>query len=98
MKMLKGSRQDQYPRVIVSKKGQTIIDTFAPISKMVTIRCVITLAVSKGWCLYQMDVDNAFLHGDLYEEVYMKFPKGFEQKRQHTVYRLLNSLYGLKQA
>ena len=44
-------------------------DTFSPVAKMVTVRCVIALVVSKGWTLYQMDVYNAFLQGDLDEEV-----------------------------
>lgn len=39
---------------------------------MATIRVLLTLAVSKGWDLHQMDVDNAFLHGDVYEDIYMK--------------------------
>lgn len=41
---------------------------------MVTVRSVIAVAVSKGWFLYQMDVYNAFLQGDLDEEVYMVMP------------------------
>ncbi|XP_047249991.1 uncharacterized protein LOC124885787 [Capsicum annuum] len=41
-------------------------------------RCIIALAASKGWCLYQMDMYNAFLQGDVDEEVYMKLPEGFQ--------------------
>ncbi|PHT98912.1 hypothetical protein BC332_32160 [Capsicum chinense] len=64
---------------------------------MVTVRYAIALAVSKEWSLYQMDVYNAFLQGDLDEEKYMKMPEGFQQKGNHKVYSLLKSLYGLKQ-
>lgn len=65
---------------------------------MVTVRCVIALAMSKGWNLYPMDVYNAFLQGDLDEKVYMEIPEGFKRSGDNKVCRLLKSLYGLKQA
>jgi hypothetical protein len=46
-------------------------ETFAPIAKMATMRAVIVVAASRGWVLQQMDVKNAFLHGELQEEVYL---------------------------
>jgi len=51
-------------------------ETFAPMAKMTTVRTVMAIAVSKGWSLHQMDVKNAFLHGDLKEEIFMSPPPG----------------------
>ena len=57
------------------------------------------LAVNLDWPLQQLNVKNAFLDGDLEEEVYMELPPGFDSERKNgKVCRLKKSLYGLKQS
>ncbi|GJV57940.1 ribonuclease H-like domain-containing protein [Tanacetum coccineum] len=69
------------------------------IVKMSTIKYVIALSVTNNWSLFQLDVNNVFLYGDLDEEIYMTIPKGFASKDdKNKVCRLVKSLYGLKQA
>jgi hypothetical protein len=72
-------------------------ETFAPVVKMDSIRLALAIAIAKGWEVHHMDVKNAFLHGDLSEEIYMEQPQGFMQD-SYLVCRLKKSLYGLKQA
>jgi hypothetical protein len=52
-------------------------ETYSSMVKPITIRTVLTIAVSSGWCIKQIDVNNAFLHGFLSEKVYMSQPVGF---------------------
>ncbi|KAL0667809.1 hypothetical protein Bca4012_030513 [Brassica carinata] len=68
--------------------GEDYLDTFAPVAKLHTIRIILSLAVNLEWDLWQMDVKNAFLQGELEDEVYMRPPPGLEHL----------AIYGLKQS
>ncbi|RVW37975.1 Retrovirus-related Pol polyprotein from transposon TNT 1-94 [Vitis vinifera] len=74
-------------------------ETFAPVAKLNTVRVLLSLAANLDWSLHQLDVKNAFLNGDLEEEVYMDIPAGLETTSNfNKVCRLRKSLYGLKQS
>ena len=95
---------DRYKARLVAKgyaqkKGIDYDETFAPTSRMTTLRCVAALAAHRGWVVHQLDIKTAFLHGDLEEEVYVQQPHGFAAHGlEGKVCRLKKALYGLKQA
>nr|GEU41349.1 hypothetical protein [Tanacetum cinerariifolium] len=86
----KGYRQEE---------GINFVESFVPVARIEAIRIFIANAASKIMTIYQMDVNTAFLNGELKEEVYVSQPEGFVDLDHPThVYRLKKALYGLKQA
>lgn len=71
-------------------------ETFSPVIKPVTIRIILTLALTYGWSLQQLDVNNAFLNGLLEEDIYMQQPQRFVSENKSLVCKLNCAIYGLK--
>lgn len=72
-------------------------DSFAPVAKVVTVRLLIAFAVNNQWNVHQLNINNAFLHGKLGEDVYLVPPQGFKVHARQ-VCKLQKALYGFKQA
>ena len=95
---------ERYKARLVAKgfnqqEGVDYHETFSPVVKIVTIRFLITLAITHHWHINQLDISNAFLHGDLQETIYMEQPPGFQNPLfPDYICCLHKSLYVLKQA
>ena len=62
-------------------QGIDFLETFSPAAKLSTVRLLLALVATQHCILEQLDVNNTFLHGDLYEEVYMDLPQGVTPPR-----------------
>ncbi|KAG6416455.1 hypothetical protein SASPL_123885 [Salvia splendens] len=78
--------------------GFDFTETFSPVVNPATIRMILTIVVSFGWEITHLDVNNAFLNGELKEDIYMRHPQSIEQGGPHLVCKLKKAIYGLKQA
>ena len=72
-------------------------ETFAPAARIASVRALLAVAAASKWDIFQMDVKNAFLNGNLSEEIYMQPPPGHSVE-SNKVCHLRRALYGLKQA
>ena len=79
-------------------EGLDYDQVFSPVVRFETVRLILAMAALENWEITRLDVRNAFLYGELDEEIYMEQPKGFHVPgREREVLRLLCALYGLKQ-
>ena len=79
--------------------GSNYYDTFSPVAKIASVHLLLSMVAMQSWPLYQLDIKNAFLHGDLADEVYMEqLLEFFAQGESGLVCRIRRSLYGLKQS
>ena len=79
--------------------GSDYYDTFSPVAKIASVRLLLSMAAMHSWPLFQLDIKNVFLYGDLADEVYMEQPPGFVARGESgLVCKLRRSLYSLKQS
>ena len=80
------------------KYGIDFHETFAPVTRLTTIRVMAAITMSKQLHWRHFDVTQAFLKGSIDEDIFIEQPEGFIQDNKSKVYKLKKSLYGLKQA
>ena len=74
-------------------------ETFSPVARLSSIRVLFSIALDQSWQLHQLDVSNAFLYGDLDEQVFMEQPPGYvAQGESSEVCLLKKAIYGVKQS
>ncbi len=88
-------------RLVAKGFTQTFVvdynETFACVTKFMSIRCILTLATIEDMEIHPMDVKTSIFNGDFEEEIYMEQPKRFTQGGEHLMCKLQKFLYGLKQ-
>ncbi|KAL2251558.1 UNVERIFIED_CONTAM: Retrovirus-related Pol polyprotein from transposon RE1 [Sesamum indicum] len=94
---------ERYKACLVAKgynqiEGVDFFDSFSSVARTVIVRVLLVVAIIHSFPLFQLDVNNTFLHGYLEENVYMLPPTGYMKAQSSQVCKLKRSLYGLTQA
>ncbi|KAL0423871.1 UNVERIFIED_CONTAM: hypothetical protein Sradi_0921900 [Sesamum radiatum] len=89
---------ERYKAKLVTKgysqiEGVDYVESFSPVAKAVIVRILLFVASAKNWPIHQLDINNAFLHGFLDEDIYMTPPEGYSVALGQ-VCKLKRSLYG----
>jgi len=98
-----GSIEQRKARLVAKGFQQTASldydETFSPVVKSSTIRIVQSIVVHLNWEVRQLDINNAFLNGNLKENVVMHQPEGYtDSTKPSHICKLNKEIYGLKQA
>lgn len=78
--------------------GRDYTEVWAPVARHATLRALLSTAAVERMMLYQLDVETAFLNGEVDKELYLQQPRGYERGGAGKVCRLVQAIYGLKQA
>ena len=84
-------------RGFTQREGVDYFETFSPVVRYESVRCILAIAAARDMEMTQFDVKTAFLNGDLKEDIFMHQPEGYDDK-SGRVCKLRKSLYGLKQS
>ncbi|XP_074282588.1 uncharacterized protein LOC141607127 [Silene latifolia] len=82
----------------IGSKWVYMIKHRSDVAKFATVRALLAIATVRNWPLHQLDINSAFLHVYIDEEVYMRPPLGYTKATNGEVCKLKRTLYGLKQA
>lgn len=74
------------------------VDSFTPVVALETVRLLLALTNTRGLHVYQMEVDTAYLNGEMDEEVFIMQPQRSKSSNNQQCYKLLKALYGLPQS
>jgi len=94
---------DRYKAIYVAKSytrtyGIDYFETFSLVARMNSIRIIFSFDVNLSWLMRQLDIKNAFLYGDLQEEMYIEQPPDYVAQRENKVCRIKKVIYDLKQS